>query len=314
MTDNQKNQEYSYYANPNSRDNQKNQAPHGEGRPYSGYENQPNAPQQPWQNSPPESGDPQPYYPYPRPSDQPRQRRGSRWEKQGAGPQKKQPAPPPKTKTKSKATKGLVGLCVLLAVICAGLMVANGVMTGYIQTQEGLKKAAYEQFLNRHPLQYRAMIEQEAAKYNLHPAFLEAIILNESSYRRDAESSVGARGLMQIMEDTAGWIAGKLNEGSSYHFDLMYEPEANIRYGAWYLGFLADRFGGDPVLVAAAYHAGQGEVAKWLSNSQYSQDGQRILIENMIDGPTKNYVKKVTQAYAAYKGIYYTAQGEPAGL
>lgn len=197
-------------------------------------------------------------------------------------------------------------LCVTLGIVVGALSVGQVLLSGYIQTQEGLKQAAHEQFLNRYPIQYRELIEQEAAKNNLQPAFVAAIILNESSFKKDAESSVGARGLMQVMESTAGWIAGKLDENDSFHFDLMYQAEPNIRYGAWYLGFLAERFNGDPVLVAGAYHAGQGEVSKWLANNEYSQDGETIHIENMIDGPTKKYVKKVTEAYAAYKGIYYT--------
>ncbi len=250
------------------------------------------------------------YYPYPAPTQRPRQRRGEKWEgskKQENLTRENRKDPNPSSK---KWTRILSASCVTLALLLAGITVANGMMIGYIQTQVGLKETAYEQYVNRHPYHYRQMIESEANKYNLDPAFVAAIILNESSFKKDAESSVGARGLMQVMGDTAQWIASKLGEEEKYHFDLMYQAEANIRYGAWYLGFLSQRFNGDPVLVAGAYHAGQGEVGKWLNNKEYSLDGRTIEIENMIDGPTKRYVKKVTQAYGAYKGIYYTKSEE----
>lgn len=98
------------------------------------------------------------------------------------------------------------------------------------------------------------------------------IILNESSYRTDAESSVGARGLMQLMPDTAEWIAGKLDV-ENYSFAMMYDAETNLRFGTWYLGYLGKLFQGDPTLVACAFHAGQGEVRGWLSDPALSEDG-----------------------------------------
>ena len=80
-----------------------------------------------------------------------------------------------------------------------------------------------------------------------------------------AESSVGARGLMQLMPDTAEWIAGK-KKVSGYAFERMYDPESNISFGCWYLRYLANLFHGDPVCVSCAYHAGQGQVTAWLSD------------------------------------------------
>ena len=93
----------------------------------------------------------------------------------------------------------------------------------------------------------------------LAPAYVAAIIRNESSFQPRAESAVGARGLMQLMPDTAEWIAHKLGvEG--YAFERMYDPASNIRFGCWYLNYLSKMFLGNPVCVTAAYHAGQGQV------------------------------------------------------
>ncbi len=205
----------------------------------------------------------------------------------------------------------LVAALAVLFFLSAGLFTAQSLMQAYLTQRQQEREAAYQRVVDAHPIYYKDLIEQYAAENNLHPAFVEAIILNESSYRTDAESSVGARGLMQIMPDTAEWIAGKLKE-SSYSFDNMYDAETNIKYGTWYLGYLSKLFRGDPILVSAAYHAGQGEVTGWLSDPSMSEDGVTIKLENMIDGPTKRYAGRVTKAYGVYEALYYYAADDAA--
>jgi len=131
-------------------------------------------------------------------------------------------------------------------------------------------------------------------------------MLNESSFRPDATaSSTGARGLMQLMDETAEWIHGKLDLATPYSFDDMYTPEWNAEYGCWYLNYLSEQFLGDPILVAAAYHAGQNNVHNWLGTSSYSPDGRTLAIENIPFDDTRRYVTRVVDNYAAYKRLYY---------
>ena len=172
----------------------------------------------------------------------------------------------------------------------------------------GRTEAAYQRVVDAHPIYFKHIIEQYAEENNLHPAFVAAIILNESSYRTDAVSSVGARGLMQLMPDTAEWIAGKLDE--SFSFDRMYDAETNIRYGCWYLGFLANRFQGDPVSVACAYHAGQGEIANWRAQPGALNEKGGLILEKLKDGPSKNYAGKVTEDYGIYQRLYFQENPE----
>lgn len=202
-------------------------------------------------------------------------------------------------------------IVMLLAMI--GLILAKAMMETYLYTRQAAREAAHQKLLAEHPLpdQYLPAIEEAAQQNNVKPAFLAAIILCESSYRKDAESSVGARGLMQVMPDTASWIAGKLGEENNFNIELMYDPLTNIRYGSWYIGYLSQMFGGDPVLVASAYHAGQGEVSGWLMNPDYSLDGQSIHINDMADGPTKQYAQRVVSAYAIYERLYFTKEEQP---
>lgn len=186
-------------------------------------------------------------------------------------------------------------------------------MQAWLKTNEDEKVQAWQKTLNNYHVSeqpdgtlrvtWQDLIERYAREYNLDPAFVTAIIRNESSFRTEAESSVGARGLMQMMPDTAEWIAGKL--GESYDFDLLYTPEVSIRYGCWYLGYLSDLFAGDPVLVCAAYHAGQGEVWGWLGESDVSPDGVSVPISNIPISQTKQYAERVTTAYGIYRALLY---------
>ena len=150
---------------------------------------------------------------------------------------------------------------------------------------------------------HQALIEKYAVEYGLDPAFVTAVICKESDFRTKAESSVGARGLMQMMPATAQWIAGKLDE--PYDFDKLYEAETAIRYGCWYLNFLSEIFGGDTVLVCAAYHAGQGEVLGWLGEKSISPDGVCVPIQNIPIPQTKQYAERVTTAYGIYEALLY---------
>ncbi|MBE5778123.1 MAG: hypothetical protein E7331_02180 [Clostridiales bacterium] len=169
------------------------------------------------------------------------------------------------------------------------------------------RRRAEERILQQYPIEYQEWIEREAAKNNLNPAFVSALIMNESSYRPRAESNVGARGLMQVMEPTAADIAEELGM-SNYSFDMLYDPETNIIFGCHYLGQLSKRFRGDPVCVAAAYHAGAQQVQNWLNSSKYSSDGWTLNLDNMADGPTKQYAIRVTRDFAIYQRLYFSDQ------
>lgn len=197
----------------------------------------------------------------------------------------------------------LTGLIVACFAILA-MFTADSLMNAYLTRSRETREAAYRKVVDDHPLLYRDYIEKYAEEYNLHPAFVSAIIMNESSFRVRAESGIGARGLMQLMPDTAQWIARKLKV-DGYSFERMYDAESNIRFGCWYLNYLCGLFRGDPVSVSCAYHAGQGTVTGWLSDSSKSKDGVSLLLDQLSDGPTKTYAGRVTQDYGIYKAIYF---------
>lgn len=196
---------------------------------------------------------------------------------------------------------------VLLAALCgvvlclAFFLVSSARLADQTRLMEE-EQAAYDRRVWRTTVRYREQIVREAQQYGLRPAFVAAIILNESSYDPSAVSSVGARGLMQLLPDTGKWVAGKLGI-RDYTDDLLFDAETNLRLGVWYLDFLSDRYGGDPVLVACAYHAGHGNVDTWLT--RYSRDGRTLSLDEIPMENTRSYARKVVDSYAIYLENYY---------
>ena len=197
----------------------------------------------------------------------------------------------------------------IACLITAGFLVLGGItaqslMQAWLTRQTEAHYADAREILRQYPLEYRQLIESAAEAYNLRPAFVAAIIRNESSFQPRAESSVGARGLMQLMPDTAEWIAQK-TKTQGYSFDRMFDPESNILFGCWYLNYLSNLFHGDPVCVACAYHAGQGQVTAWLSDPGISSDGSKLDLDRMADGPTKSYARRVIKTDGIYQTLYF---------
>ena len=92
-----------------------------------------------------------------------------------------------------------------------------------------------------HPLRYEAIIRGHARNYRLPPELLAAVIYQESKFRADARSESGAIGLMQLLPATAKGIALHTG-GRRFRVDDLYDPEINVRYGAWYLRHLLDKY------------------------------------------------------------------------
>jgi soluble lytic murein transglycosylase len=149
----------------------------------------------------------------------------------------------------------------------------------------------------RFPLEHKDLIVKYASEYSLDPYFVAAMIDTESNFNETAVSEDGAQGLMQIMPETAEWIAQKL-EVTDYN---MLDPDANIRFGCWYLSFLKDKISGEEQLMMAAYNAGHNKVEEWLSEG-YSKDGTTL--DEIPYAETKKYVDKVSRAYEQYKKLY----------
>ncbi len=183
------------------------------------------------------------------------------------------------------------------------LIAAALAVGGYIAA-----KKAYESYVAaEHPIKYREYVERYASEYGVDKYLIYAFIKTESGFDREAVSDTGARGLMQLMEVTFDWVKFRLDDGDDITYDDMFDPETNIRYGAYLVDYLVDKFG-DTDTAAAAYFSGAGEVGGWLENSEYSSDG--VHLDKIPSRNAAHYVNKINDAYSTYKRLYAQERNE----
>ena len=149
------------------------------------------------------------------------------------------------------------------------------------------------------PLRHEDIIRQQAREKNLDPALVAAVIYRESKFR-DQTSAAGAKGLMQILPDTAQFIA-KRTGGTQFELRDLANPQINISYGCWYLRYLLDRYGGNEVAAVAAYNAGHGHVDDW--------GGSSLRIEDIQFPETRDYVHDVVDKRDDYAKHYKSELG-----
>jgi len=142
----------------------------------------------------------------------------------------------------------------------------------------------------RFPVTYSSQVQSNADLQQLDPALVFGLMRQESMLDKNAESPVGARGLMQIMPETGRQIARKLNEPWQ-SANSLFEPDTNIKYGTFYYKQLLERFNGNFALAAAAYNAGPHRVDKWLPSGQLMPAD--IWIETIPFKETRKYVTSV---------------------
>ena len=122
-----------------------------------------------------------------------------------------------------------------------------------------------------------AAIEQAAARHNVDPNLVRAVVKVESNFNPNAVSRKGAMGLMQLMPDTA----------RLHNISDAYDPSENVEGGARHLRMLLDRYQGDLELSLAAYNAGSAAVEKHRGVPPFPE--------------TKEYVRRVLRFYNSYR-------------
>jgi soluble lytic murein transglycosylase len=148
-----------------------------------------------------------------------------------------------------------------------------------------------------YPLRYESIVRGHATHYHLDAALLAAVIETESKFNTNARSSAGAVGLMQLTPSTAEGIA-QYTGGSRFRVSDLTNPEINVRYGAWYLRHLLDRYHESERLALAAYNAGEDNVDRWESKHEGIQFDE-----------TRDYVAKVERLKKIYRRAYASQLG-----
>ena len=152
-----------------------------------------------------------------------------------------------------------------------------------------------------YPIMFRSELLQASKKHKVDPRFLLAIMKQESSFRAGAKSPAGARGLLQLVYDTA--IKYKSPAGvPNLQPDQLYSPSINISVGAAYIADLKSEFGGLYEAIAASYNGGEDNAARWLNRSKPKEPG--IFTSEVGFAETKSYVFKVMNNYRVYRELY----------
>jgi len=145
---------------------------------------------------------------------------------------------------------------------------------------------------------YKDIVELQAEENDIEYSLVLAVIKTESNFVVDAHSGK-ASGLMQLTDETAEWIADKMDINAD-EINLM-EPADNIRLGCFYLKYLIDYYNGNEDVALAAYNGGMGNVNKWLDDEKYSSDGETL--DYIPFKETREYVKKVRKEQKVYEEI-----------
>ncbi len=160
---------------------------------------------------------------------------------------------------------------------------------GHESSQSALSKIATANFRGTvaTPVDIDGAIEQAAARHNVDPNLVRAVVKVESNFNPNAVSRKGAMGLMQLMPSTARQLKVK----------NPFDPEQNVDAGVRHLKQLLESYGGDVRLTLAAYNAGSGAVARSSGVPRYAE--------------TQNYVRRITNLYYGGSVINSGASHDP---
>jgi soluble lytic murein transglycosylase len=150
-----------------------------------------------------------------------------------------------------------------------------------------------------YPRAYPESVEVHAAAFGVEPELVWAVMRQESAFSPVAVSTSNAQGLMQVIPSTWAWLAELQREPAGDPFD----PDDNVRYGAYYLRWLIDHFDGDLELAIASYNRGQGYIGRLFGGDVV--DGDKDELYRHIDAlETREYLQRVTLHLETYRALY----------
>jgi soluble lytic murein transglycosylase len=150
------------------------------------------------------------------------------------------------------------------------------------------------------PLNNAQVIREQAAAKHLDPALIAAVIYAESKFEPHP-SAAGAQGLMQLLPETAYFIARR-SGGIRFTARDLATPSVNVAYGSYYLRYLLDHYRGEEMPAVAAYNAGLGNVDRWVSRAR--AEGEPLSTHAIPFPETRAYVQRVLSAQADYRATY----------
>ena len=152
----------------------------------------------------------------------------------------------------------------------------------------------------RYPAPYREAMQENLHKHGLDEAWVYGLMRQESRFATKVRSDAGAAGLMQIMPDTARWVARQIGM-KGYRKGLIHQLDVNIKLGTYYMKTVSHQFEDNPVLASAAYNAGPTRAQQWRGTQP--MEGA-IYVETIPFDETRDYVKKVLSNTIYYAKLF----------
>jgi soluble lytic murein transglycosylase len=162
------------------------------------------------------------------------------------------------------------------------------------------RTATQHDFSLRYLAPFRDRVDPKARELALDSGWVYGLMRQESRFIMNAKSSVGAKGLMQLMPATAKWVAKKIGL-SGFHAGKVTEMDTNVTLGTNYLKMVLDSLDNHPVLASAAYNAGPGRARKWRAARPIEG---AIYAETIPFNETRDYVKKVMSNSVYYATLF----------
>jgi soluble lytic murein transglycosylase len=171
-----------------------------------------------------------------------------------------------------------------------------------------LESAPQEFWRLAFPLPYRAAVETYSRANDLDPCLLAALIRQESEFDPKAISRARAYGLTQVLPGTGRLLSRRA--GLPYFKpELLFQPEVNIRLGAFYIKSLILQFDGSVETALAAYNAGKNRAALWRTWGEFREPAE--FVEVIPYSETRNYVQTVLRNADIYRRLYTQAPQFP---
>jgi soluble lytic murein transglycosylase len=150
------------------------------------------------------------------------------------------------------------------------------------------------------PLAHADVIREQAAAEHLDPALIAGVIYAETKFD-PRDSAAGAIGLMQVMPQTAAFLARRSGARTFTTSDLN-TPQVNIAYGSYYLRYLLNEYHGSVTVALAAYNGGESNVDRWLVAARAA--GHAFTVADIPFPETRAYVLRVLSAEQSYRQKY----------
>ncbi|MFM9434422.1 soluble lytic murein transglycosylase [Janthinobacterium sp. CG_23.3] len=176
----------------------------------------------------------------------------------------------------------------------------NNILDRMVNTSDRTRSEV--DYTQRYPSPHDDIMHPATQTLGLDKAWVYGLIRQESRFIMDAQSHVGAAGLMQVMPSTGRWVAKKIGL-TDFAQDMLSDVRTNILLGTNYMNMVIGGLDGSQVLASAAYNAGPGRLRSWRRTMPRAMEGA-VFAETIPFTETRTYVKNVMANATYYAALF----------